>query len=130
MAEQPNDGRSKVERYVRYREWRLLVVGHFEPQLRKHSSHCWLVHRGEKAEPRQALANAMRYVYLEFHQIRQSCQKKKKVECTQTIFSSYIPLRVIECRHDRAPILLPCGILRNKVGSYIDSANSIVFNRS
>lgn len=78
MAKQPNDGRSKVERYVRYREWRLLVVGHFEPQLRKHSSHCWLVHKGEKAEPRQALANAVRYVYLEFRQIRQSCQKKKK----------------------------------------------------
>lgn len=76
MAKQPNNGRSKVERSVRYREWQLLVVGHFEPQLWKHSSHCWLVHIGEKAKPRQALANAVR-VYLEFRQIRQSCPKKK-----------------------------------------------------
>lgn len=128
MAKQPNNGRSKVERSVRYREWQLLVVGYFEPQLWKHSSHCWLVHIGEKAKPRQALANAVR-VYLEFRQIRQSCPKKK-VECTQTIFSSYIPLRVIECRDDRASILLPRGILRNEVGSNIDFANSIVFNRS
>lgn len=78
MAKQPNNGRSKVERYARYREWQLPVVGHFEPQLWKYSSHCWLVHRGEKAESRQALASAVRYVYLGFCQIRQSCPKIKR----------------------------------------------------